>query len=103
MTDLKEFKILTPLVLFLKKIESQDKTKYDTFYSHGKAETIINGSVTDHKVFKSIYISKKQISLYKQISKVYCLHLWLLCSYKLLGSDDKTYLDEDANYEHVRI
>ena len=56
MTDLKEFKILTPLVLFLKKIESQDKTKYDTFYSHGKAETIINGSVTDHKVFKLIYI-----------------------------------------------
>ena len=56
-----------------------------------------------------MYIKKKQISLYKQISKVYCFQFWLLCSYKLLGSDDKfikpfkTYLDEDADYEHVRI
>ena len=69
MTDLKEFKILTPLVLFLKKIESQDKTKYDTFYSHGKAETIINGSVTDHKVFKLIYIYVYKKNKYLYTSK----------------------------------
>ena len=25
-----------------KKLESEDKTKHDTFYSHTKAETIIN-------------------------------------------------------------
>ena len=36
------------------KIESDDKTKYDTFYSHLKAETIINESDIDD-VFKSIY------------------------------------------------
>ena len=36
------------------KIESDDKTKYDTFHSHVKAETIINESDIDN-VFKSIY------------------------------------------------
>ena len=34
---------MTTLVLVLKNIESEDKTKYDTFYSHLKAETIIIG------------------------------------------------------------
>ena len=37
------FKFVTTLVLVLKNIESEDKTKYDTFYSHLKAETIIIG------------------------------------------------------------
>ena len=37
-----------------KKIESEDKTKYNTFYSHTKAETIINESDIAN-VFKSIY------------------------------------------------
>ena len=47
----------------LKKIESEDKTKCDTFYSHSKADTIINESDIDDNVFKSIYsaaISKIQ-------------------------------------------
>ena len=34
---------MTTLVLVLKNIESEDKTKYDTFYSHLKAETITIG------------------------------------------------------------
>ena len=35
------------LVLVFKMIESEDKTNYDTFYSHSKAETIINESDID--------------------------------------------------------
>ena len=42
------------LVLVLKKIESKDKTKCDTFYSNSKAEIIINESNIDD-LFKSIY------------------------------------------------
>ena len=42
---------MTTLVLVFKKIESENKTKYDTFYSNSKAEIIINES----DVLKSIY------------------------------------------------
>ena len=55
------------LVFVLKKIESEDKIKYDTFYLHSKAETIANKSDIDD-VFKSIYtkvISNIQKSLGK--------------------------------------
>ena len=55
LTELKGFKFVTTLALkFKKKIENDDKTKYDTFYSHSKAETIINETDIDD-VFKSIY------------------------------------------------
>ena len=47
---------MTTLVLVSKKSENEDKTKYDTFNSHSKAETIINKSDIDD-VFKSIYIT----------------------------------------------
>ena len=40
--------------LVFKKIESEDKTKYDIFYSISKPEIIINESGIDD-VFKSIY------------------------------------------------
>ena len=42
------------LVLEIKKIESDDKAKYNTFCSNSKAETIINESDIDD-VFESIY------------------------------------------------
>ena len=45
-------KLLTEVRGF--KIESGDKTKYDTFYSHSKAETSINENDIDN-VFKTIY------------------------------------------------
>ena len=45
---------MTALVLVFKKIESDDKTKYGTFYSNSKAEIIINENDIDD-VFKSIY------------------------------------------------
>ena len=45
---------MTALVLAFKKIESEDKTKYDTFYSSSKAEMIIDKSDFDY-MFQSIY------------------------------------------------
>ena len=54
LNQLKGFKFVTTLVLVFKKIESEDKTKYDTFYSHSKAKTIINESDIDD-VFELIY------------------------------------------------
>ena len=50
----KNIKFMTALVLLFKKIESDDKTKYNTFHSHSKAETIINESDIDY-VIESIY------------------------------------------------
>ena len=49
--ELRGFKFVTKLVIVFKKIESKDKTKYDTFYSSSKAEIVINDSVI---VFKKI-------------------------------------------------
>ena len=45
---------MTTLVLVFKKIESEEKTKYDNFCSSSKAEIIINESDIDD-VFQSIY------------------------------------------------
>ena len=44
MSQLKGFRFVTTLVLVFKKIESEDKTIYDNFYSSSKAEIIINES-----------------------------------------------------------
>ena len=54
------FKFMTTLVLVLKKIESEDKTKYDIFYSSSKIELIINENDIDD-VFQSIYLQLHQI------------------------------------------
>ena len=54
MSELRELKLVATLVIMFKKIESEDKTKYNTFYSHTKAETIINESDIAN-VFKLIY------------------------------------------------
>ena len=54
LSELRGFKLVTTPALVLKNIESEDKTKYDAFYSHSKAERIINESDIDD-VFKSIY------------------------------------------------
>ena len=67
MTQLKGFKFVTTLVFVFKKIESEDKTKNDTFFSNSKAEIIINKSDIDD-VFQSIHttvISNIQKSLRK--------------------------------------
>ena len=51
---MKGSKFVATLVLDFKKIKSNNKTKYDTFHSHSKAEAIINESKIDD-VFESIY------------------------------------------------
>ena len=38
---------MTTLVLVFEKIESEDKTRYGTFYSNSKSEIIINVNDTD--------------------------------------------------------
>ena len=58
---------MTTLVLVLKKIESDDKTKYNTFYSHSKAETFINENDIDD-VCESIYTAILS-NLYKSLRK----------------------------------
>ena len=45
---------MTTLGLVFKKIECEDKTKFDNFYSSSKAEIIINENDIDD-VFQSIY------------------------------------------------
>ena len=55
LTILSWFKFMTTwLVLMFKKIENDDKRKFDKFFSHLKAETIINESGIDN-AFESIY------------------------------------------------
>ena len=54
LTELKGFNFVTTLVLEFKKIENDDKTKYDTSYFNSKTETIINESDID-SVFESVY------------------------------------------------
>ena len=45
---------MTTLVLVFRKIESEDNTKFDKFYSNLKAEIVTNQSDIDN-VFQSIY------------------------------------------------
>ena len=47
MSELREFKFVTTLVLVFEKIESEDNDTYDTFYSNSKAEIFINESDID--------------------------------------------------------
>ena len=54
MTQLLGFKFVATLVLVLKNIECEDKTKYDSFYSSSKAKIIVDESDIDD-VFQSIY------------------------------------------------
>ena len=54
LTQLKGFKFTRISFSVFKKIENEDKTKYDNFYSNSKAKIIINESDIDD-VFQSIY------------------------------------------------
>ena len=55
LSELIGFKFVRAMVLELKKIESDNETKYNTFYSNSNAELVINKSEIDD-VFESIYI-----------------------------------------------
>ena len=52
-SELRGFEFVKTLVFMFGKIESEDKTKNETFYSNSKAEIIINESDID--LFQSIY------------------------------------------------
>ena len=54
LTQLRDSKFVTTLVLVFKKIESEDKTKSDNSYSSSKAEIIINENGIDD-LFQSIH------------------------------------------------
>ena len=58
LTQLKDFKFVTAIVLVFKKIETKNKTKYGNFYSSSKTKIIINESDIDD-VFQSIYTTIK--------------------------------------------
>ena len=44
LTQVKGFKFVITLILMFEKIESEDKTKYDTFCSNSKVKIIVNES-----------------------------------------------------------
>ena len=72
-SELKGFKFVVTLLLDVTKIRNNDVTKYNTFYSNSKVETIINESNIDD-AFESIYstiISNIQISLGKGLGLNY--------------------------------
>ena len=54
LTQLKGFRFVKTLALVLKNLESEEKIKYNNFYSTSKAEIIINESHIGN-VFQSIY------------------------------------------------
>ena len=56
LSELRRFKYVTALVLEFKKMQSEEKTMHNTFYSNSKAKAIINGSDIGY-LFKSIYIT----------------------------------------------
>ena len=54
LSKLKGFKFVTTLVLVFNKIESEEKARFDNFYSSSQAEIIVNERDPDD-VFQSIY------------------------------------------------
>ena len=55
------------LVSVVKKVEIENKTKYDTFYANSKAAIIINEGGTDY-LFQSIYTAV-MLNLQKSLTK----------------------------------
>ena len=53
LSELREVEFVATLFSVFKKIEREDKTKYDIFYSNSKAETTANESDISY-VFQSI-------------------------------------------------
>ena len=103
LTELEGFKFVTTLVLKFKKIESDDETKYSTFYSSTKADTIINESDIDGALESicSTIISNKQNSLGKGwgwIVHSVVDHNIIILKYKPLS--DSSYIKLPKELEH---
>ena len=94
---------MTKLVLVLKKIESEEKTKYDTFYSNSKAEITIDESDIED-VFESIYttiISNMQKSLGKGSGWIIdsaIEHNISISKYNLLACNNNTKLLKELDH-----
>ena len=59
LSELRDFKFVTILVLELKKIKNDDKTIYTNFYLHSKAEAVIN------EMTLMMYLSQSILLLYQ--------------------------------------
>ena len=59
LSELRDFKLVTTLVLELKKIKNDDKTIYTNFYLNSKAETVIN------EMTLMMYLSQSILLLYQ--------------------------------------
>ena len=110
MTELRVFKFVTTLALVLEKIKSEDKVKYDTFYSHSKTEAILNKSDIDDNVYKSIYT--KVISNIQKFRKRFKLYLnqsilKLYQTYKNLGKGSgwiiDSVLEHNIHISHFKV
>ena len=103
LTELRGFKIVTTLVLAFQKIESDSKTKYDSFYSISKAEIIVNEKDID-VLLKSIYtavILNMQKSLGKVpgwINDLVIDHNISISKYNSLAGSSYIELPKELNY-----
>ena len=71
LTEWRGFKFVPTLVLVLKNIENDAKTKYDIFYPQSNTKTAINESNT-HDVFESMYTAVTVVSnIEKYLGKVW--------------------------------
>ena len=104
LTQLRGLRFVTTLVLVFKNIESEDKTKYDNFYSSSKAEIIINENDVDD-VLQSIYtpiITKIQKSLGKDLSWIIDLvidHTFSISKYNPLAEAVLSNFQENQTIE----
>ena len=104
LTQLRGFKFVTTLVLVFKKIDSEDKAKYDKFYSSSKAEKIINKSDIDN-VSQPIYtriITKRQKSLGRGsdwIIDYFTVHTISISKYNPLASSSYIKLPKELDHQ----
>ena len=99
---------MTTIILVLKKIESDIKTKYDTFYSNSKAKIIISESDIDD-LFESIYttiISNIQKSLRNGpdwIVDSVIEHNISISKYNLLAGSSYIKLPKELDYPRKKL
>ena len=62
LTELRELKFVTSLVLVFTKIESDDDTNYNTFYSDSNADIIIDESdIVFDSIYNKVILNKKNL------------------------------------------
>ena len=91
----------------LKKIKSENKTKYDNFYSSSKAEIIINKSDTDD-VFQSIYTifitnTQKFLRKFKGGLLIQSLIIIGISKYNPLAGSSHIKLPKELNHPKKRL